>query len=111
MRTGAQNNSSSRDLALASGLRQIIRGLTTIADALDSDGPDGDASRKAETLRRFDVRPADGLSQAAASLACRENMISPKAVGAWISQGLVTREGDRRWLTDKGREWLAVHSG
>lgn len=105
---GTQDESN-RDLALASGLRQIIRGLTTIAEALEGDADE--VSRKAETLRRFDVRPADGLSQAAASLACRENMISPKAVGAWISQGLVAREGDRRWLTDKGREWLAAQSG
>ena len=100
---------SNRDLALASGLRQIIRGLTMIAEALEGDGDE--VSRKAETFRRFDVRPAHGLSQAAASLACRENMISPKAVGAWISQGLVAREDDRRWLTDKGREWLAARSG
>jgi hypothetical protein len=107
---GTQNESH-RDLALAAGLRQIIRGLTTIADALDSDGPDSDVSRKGETLRRFNVPSADGLSQAEASLACRENMISPKAVGAWISQGLVAREDDRRWLTDKGRAWLAAHSG
>jgi hypothetical protein len=103
---------SQRDRALASGLRQVIRGLATIADALDSDGHgDDELSRKADAFRRFDVPPADGLSQTAASLACRENLISPKAVGAWISQGLVARAGDRRWLTDKGREWLAAHSG
>ena len=23
--------------------------------------------------------------------------------------GLITREGDRRWLTGKGREWLSRH--
>jgi len=86
-------------------------GLTTIAEALEGDRPGSEVSRKAETLRRFDVRPADGLSQAAASLACRENMISPKAVGAWISQGLIAREDDLRWLTNEGREWIAAHSG
>lgn len=94
------------EVEAAAALRKIAGGLADLARALeDSDDED---SRKAAALARFKVPPENGLSRAQASTALRENGLSPRLFGFWVRAGLVAREGDRRWLTEKGREWLAA---
>jgi len=93
---------------VAAALRRIAGGLADLASALE-DGGGTEDSRKAAALARFDVPPEHGLSRAQASAALRENGLSPRLAGFLSRDGLITREGDRRWLTDKGREWLSRH--
>jgi len=92
---------------MAAALRKIAGGLTDLARALEGGGDED--SKKAAALARFDVPPEDGLTRAQASAALRENGLSPRLAGFLSRDGLITREGDRRWLTDKGREWLSHH--
>lgn len=92
---------------MAAALRKIAGGLADLARALEGGGDED--SRKAAALARFDVTPDNGLSRAQASSALRENGLSPRLAGFLSKDGLIAREGDRRWLTDKGREWLSRH--
>jgi hypothetical protein len=92
---------------MAAALRKIAGGLADLAGALEDSGDED--SRKAAALARFDVPPEDGLSRAQASAALRENGLSPRLAGFLSRDGLITREGDRRWLTDRGREWVSQH--
>jgi hypothetical protein len=100
-----------QEIAIAAALRRIAHGFADLATALENSTPGADEeSRKAAALRRFDVPPEQGLSRANASAALRENGLSPRLFGFWVRAGLVTREGDRRWLTGPGREWVAGHA-
>jgi hypothetical protein len=93
---------------MAAALRKIAGGLADLASALeDSHGDEN--NRKAAALARFDVRPEHGLSRAQASAALRENGLSPRLSGYWTRSGLIAHEDDRRWLTERGREWLRRH--
>ena len=58
-------------------------------------------------MRRFDVPAAEGLSREEASRAISEQGCSPRLFGGWVKRGLIARDGDRRYLTDKGRQWIA----
>jgi len=60
-------------------------------------------------LSAFDVPPQDGLSTEQASAAFRAAGLDPRSMGSWVLRGWVTREDDRRVITDKGREWLSRH--
>jgi hypothetical protein len=93
---------------MAAALRKIAGGLADLASAL-GDGRDSQDSRQAAALARFDVAPEDGLSREQASAALRENGLSPRMAGFLSRDGLISREGDRRWLTDKGRDWVSQH--
>jgi hypothetical protein len=99
------------EAGVAAALRKIAAGLTDMATALDDSGGDED-SRKCAALARFDVRPEDGLSQAKASAALRENGLAPQYSGVWSNSGLIAydRDNDRRWLTDEGRAWIRAHA-
>jgi hypothetical protein len=68
-------------------------------------------ARQAATLHEFDVPPEQGLTRAQASAAFRKHGLDPRAMGFWVRAGYLAREGDRRWLTDKGREWADSKSG
>jgi hypothetical protein len=97
-----------QDMAIAAALRKIANGFADLATALENSVPGADEdSRKAAALARFDVPAEQGLSRASASAALRDNGLSPRLFGFWVRAGLVARDGDRRWLTGQGREWLA----
>jgi hypothetical protein len=58
-------------------------------------------------MRRFDVPPEQGLTREEASAAFRENGLDPRSSGFWAMHGWITRDSDRRYMTAKGKEWLA----
>jgi TIR domain len=62
--------------------------------------------REIAVCRRFDVPPEKGLNREEASRAFSDNGINPRACGSWTQHGWIIREGDRRWLSDKGRDWI-----
>ena len=97
------------EITAAAALRKIAHGLTDLARALEGGG-EGEDSRKAAALLRFDVPPERGLSRAEASAALRDNGLSPSMSGFWARTGLIAHDGDRRWLTPAGREWAASHA-
>ena len=98
--------------AMAGGLRLISRGLAEIAAVFEgSQRPGNDYdTRKAAAFRQFGTCEADGLDQAHASAALRENGLSPRMFGTWVGQGLMLRSGDRRWLSENGIQWLADYN-
>lgn len=66
-------------------------------------------ARWVEAMRRFDVPPERGLSRQEASAAFRENGLDPRSAGSWAMHGYIARDGNRRYITPKGKEWLARH--
>jgi hypothetical protein len=66
-------------------------------------------ARWVAAMRRFDVPPEQGLSRAEASAAFRENGLDPRSSGSWAMHGWITRDGDLRYITDKGKDWLEEH--
>jgi hypothetical protein len=57
-------------------------------------------------MKECDVPVDQGLTRAQASEALRRNGIDPRAFGSWVRHGWVIREGDKRYLSPKGRQWL-----
>jgi hypothetical protein len=93
--------------AIAATLRRIGASITDLADLMEGNVP-GDSSliaRQIACLREFDVPPENGLSRPEASAAFRKHGLNPRAFGSWVQGGHLAREDDRRWLTDKGRQW------
>jgi hypothetical protein len=66
-----------------------------------------DAERMLAAMRSFDVPADEGLSRNDASRVIREQGCSPRLFGRWVAHGWMARDGDRRYLTDKGRQWIA----
>jgi hypothetical protein len=94
--------------ALAVALRQIAKGLTEAASVLDGDVPGMErTARRIALMRCFDVPAAEGLDREEASKAFQENGYNPRSFGGWVRRGLIERDGDRRYLTAKGRDLLA----
>jgi hypothetical protein len=62
--------------------------------------------REIAVCKRFDVPPEKGLNREEASQAFSDNGIDPRACGSWVKHGWIIREGDRRWLSDEGRDWI-----
>jgi hypothetical protein len=94
--------------ALAASYRTLSRAFADAARILDGDVPGAKrtASRIA-LMKRFDVPAEQGLDREQASLAFRECGYEPRSFGGWVRRGWITRDGDRRYLTDKGRAWIA----
>ena len=67
-------------------------------------------ARQVATLHEFPMSPEQGLSRAQASAAFKKHGLNPRAFGSWVNSGYLAREGDRRWLTSKGREWADSHA-
>jgi len=85
-------------------------GLPPPTNAPDAHGVPSDLmARWVAAMRRFDVPPGQGLTRQEASAAFRENGLDPRSSGSWARHGWITREGDRRYITAKGKEWLAEH--
>jgi hypothetical protein len=93
--------------AMAAALRQVSRGLAEMAAVLDGNILGEDLHRRLAVMKRFDVPAGNGLTRAQASLAFSENGYNPKSFGGWVRRGWISREDDRRFLTDKGRQWIA----
>ena len=72
---------------------------------LSGDGQPTRVEREIAICKRFDVPPEKGLNREEASRAFSDNGIDPRACGSWIQHGWIIREGDRRWLSGKGRDW------
>ena len=58
-------------------------------------------------MKCFDVPASQGLDREQASKAFRENGYKPRSFGGWVRRGLIERDGDRRYLTPRGRDVLA----
>jgi hypothetical protein len=96
--------------ALAAAYRQVSRAYAELAVALEGNEPGDDkVAREIAVMLEFDRPASRGLNRAEASLAFRRHGFSPRAMGSWIRHGYVTRDGDRRYMSDKGREWVANH--
>jgi hypothetical protein len=81
--------------------------VNTAEDAeLSGDEQPTRVEREIAVCKRFDVAPENGLNREEASRAFSDNGISPRACGSWTQHGWIIREGDRRWLSDKGRDWV-----
>jgi hypothetical protein len=94
--------------AIAEKLRDVSRSISELAALIDGNIPgDNDlVARQIATMREFDVKPGQGLSRVQASAAFKKHGLDPRSFGSWVQGGYMTRRGDRRWLTDKGREWI-----
>jgi hypothetical protein len=66
-------------------------------------------ARWVAAMRRFNVPRERGLTREEASAAFRENGLDPRSSGSWAMHGYIARDGDRRYITDKGKDWLARH--
>jgi hypothetical protein len=75
----------------------------------DENLPPNQMARWMAAMRRFDVPPEQGLNREQASAAFRENGLDPRSSGSWAMHGWIGRQGDRRYITLKGKEWLARH--
>lgn len=96
--------------ALAAAYRQVSRAYAELAVALEGNEPGDDkVAREIAVMLEFDRPASRGLNRAEASLAFRRHGFSPRAMGSWIRHGYVTRDGDRRYMSEKGREWVANH--
>ena len=67
-------------------------------------------AREVAALYEFPMSPEQGLNRAQASAAFKKHGLNPRAFGSWVRSGYLAREGDRRWLTSKGREWADSHA-
>jgi len=76
-------------------------------------GPSGNdlIARQTAALHEFDVPHEQGLSRTEASAAFKKHGLDPRSFGFWVQRGYLAREENRRWLTDKGREWADSRSG
>ena len=90
-------------------LRQVSRSIADLAALIDGNIP-GDSdlvARQIAAMREFDLKPSQGLDRSQASAAFKKHGLNPRGFGSWVQGGYLARNGDRRWLTDKGREWIA----
>jgi hypothetical protein len=56
-----------------------------------------------ETLQRARI---PGTEPGAGIAAFSENGYDPRSFGGWVRRGWIARDGDRRYLTDQGRQWV-----
>jgi hypothetical protein len=109
---GSSGSQSSAAAAEHPSAQAAAAGIGPVPSANPGPSADSDLiARQAATLREFDVPPEQGLSRAQASAAFKKHGLDPRAFGFWVRGGYLAREGDRRWLTAKGREWADSKSG
>jgi CHAT domain/TIR domain len=78
-------------------------------DALEGEAGISKLQREIAAMNEFDVPADKGLTRVQASEALKRHGINPKAFGSWVRHGWVIRNGDRRYLSPKGRQWLTDH--
>ena len=101
--------------AVRQALLKIAAGFTELAEAFAP----ADPGAKTQTEREIDLllefnRPAgQGLTQEAASNACKKHGFTPQTVGAWARGGWLRtdKEDGLRYLTDDGRKWITENGG
>jgi hypothetical protein len=91
---------------VAAALRQISRGLTALADALDGGtGERSEEERHRELMLAWGRR---GLNRSEASDLFRRHGFSPQAAGGWVrGDWLEVRDDGLRYLTARSLRWLA----
>lgn len=99
--------SAAQAATLRIGEVAVPESTSEVAREVESAGIRRDDAAWIPVLLDFDVRPADGLDRAAASAVLQRHGIKPRDFKLLVRWGLVTRVGDRRWLTDAGRTSLA----
>ena len=109
---GSLTSSQSPAAAAEHPSAQITASIGPISSANPGPSAGNDPiARQAATLHEFDVPAEQGLSRAQASAAFKKHGLDPRSCGFWVRSGYLAREGNRRWLTDKGREWADSKSG
>lgn len=68
-------------------------------------------ARQAAMLYEFDIPSEQGLNRDLASTAFKKYGLDPRSLGVWVQGGYLAHEENRRWLTDKGRQWAYSKSG
>jgi TIR domain len=96
---------------LVTVIERVLAGTSGTVNTAEVTEPSGDEQltrieREIAVCKRFDVPPEKGLNREEASQAFSDNGINPRACGSWTQHGWIIREGDRRWLSDKGRDWI-----
>lgn len=91
---------------IASALRQIARGFSALADAVDgASGRLPEQERAAALLREWGDR---GLSRGEASALFRKHGFAPQTAGGWArSDWIEARPDGLRYVTESSRRWLA----
>ena len=91
---------------IATAIRQIARGLETLADAIVGERRQGSVGTKElAILREWGER---GLTRAQASAVFRKHGLAPQTAGGWArGDWIETRQDGRRYLTERSRSWLA----
>lgn len=94
-------------MALGEVLRRISRDFADLADLVTGNlrGSDDMTSRQMAALREFPAVPAEGLSRGESAAVFRRHGLDSRSIGVFVKLGYLRREGDRRWLTAKGREF------
>lgn len=99
---------------LLTRLLKLRRELDEIIDSLENGDVDGTGGSNSELVHRqlaaleqFDVPAESGLAREQASQVFKEYGLDPRSFGAFVSSGYLAREDDRRFLTAKGRSWIA----
>jgi len=90
---------------IAAALRQIARGFSALADAVDG-APDRvpEQARVASLLREWGDR---GLSRGEASSLFRKHGFAPQVAGGWArGDWIETRPDGLRYVTERSRRWL-----
>jgi hypothetical protein len=96
-------------IALAAALRLVGKGFIDAAAALEDGSHDDKLGREIAAMKEFDLTASEGLTRAQASQALKRYGIDPRAFGSWVRHDWVIRDGDRRYLSPKGRQWLKDH--
>lgn len=91
---------------VAAAIRQIAQGFEALADSISHDPAQPPRSaRTAALLREWGDR---GLTRDEVSLLFRRHGFAPQTAGGWTrGEWIQTRADDRRYMTDRSRQWLA----
>ena len=90
-------------------LKRIRNGFNDLVIALEYEGTPSAVKDEAGALQCFDVPAQQGLSREEASrVMLAHGYGSGSRFATFVRQGWATRDGDRRYLTDKGRRHLAL---
>ncbi len=101
--------------AVRQALLKIAAGFSDLAEAfapVDHKGKT-QTQREIDLMLEFNRSIGQGLTQEAASNACKKHGFTPQTVGAWARGGWLKTDQDDglRYLTDEGRKWIKEHGG
>jgi hypothetical protein len=94
-----------RPAEVSAALREIARGLETLADAITDQTPVPEGQRELAVLREWGER---GLTRAEASALFRKHGFAPQTAGGWVRGDWIEGHADGlRYITTRSRRWLA----